>query len=323
MRLHEDKELFRDAVTAASRPKEEGGLGIRPIFIEKDYWICHALSLLARSTCADHVVFKGGTSLTKGYGIGARFSEDIDIAVLDADSMSGNQLKNFIHKTAHVMTDGLTEIPKNTTSKGSHYCKAYYQYPQTIHEKVGVINPGELLLEINSFANPFPYQERQITCFLTELMVNHEQTDMVEQFEMAPFSLKLLDHRRTLTEKLVSIIRCSLADDAMSQLTAKIRHFYDLHYLLQNDECRTYLQSADFHNDFSVLLEHDRKNFSKPEGWQHRATTESPLVRDLHTCWGQLQNAYLKGLPEIAYREIPSVSDVEESITQILSCIKV
>ena len=74
--------------------------------------------------------------------------------------------------------------------------------------------------------------------------------------------------------------------------------------------------------DFSVLLEHDRKNFSKPEGWQHRATTESPLVRDLHTCWGQLQNAYLKGLPEIAYREIPSVSDVEESITQILSCIK-
>lgn len=107
MRLHEDKELFRDAVTAASRPKEEGGLGIRPIFIEKDYWICHALSLLARSTCADHVVFKGGTSLTKGYGIGARFSEDIDIAVLDADSMSGNQLKNFIHKTAHVMTDSL------------------------------------------------------------------------------------------------------------------------------------------------------------------------------------------------------------------------
>ena len=202
MRLHEDKELFRDAVTAASRPKEEGGLGIRPIFIEKDYWICHALSLLAQSTCADHVVFKGGTSLTKGYGIGARFSEDIDIAVLDADSMSGNQLKNFIHKTAHVMTDGLTEIPKNTTSKGSHYCKAYYQYPQTIHEKVGVINPGELLLEINSFANPFPYQERQITCFLTELMVNHGQTDMVEQFEMAPFSLKLLQSYNKIGRKI-------------------------------------------------------------------------------------------------------------------------
>ena len=35
MRLHEDKELFRDAVTAASRPKEEGGLGIRPILLNR------------------------------------------------------------------------------------------------------------------------------------------------------------------------------------------------------------------------------------------------------------------------------------------------
>ena len=141
----------------------------------------------------------------------------------------------------------------------------------------------------------------------------------------APHLYQLLVCRPVLNDAAIESLAQWLeepSDDAMLQLTAKIRHFYDLHYLLQNDECRTYLQSADFHNDFSVLLEHDRKNFSKPEGWQHRATTESPLVRDLHTCWGQLQNAYLKGLPEIAYREIPSVSDVEESITQILSCIK-
>ena len=40
MTLHEDTQLFADAIEAAARPKDEGGLGIKSIFIEKDYWIC-------------------------------------------------------------------------------------------------------------------------------------------------------------------------------------------------------------------------------------------------------------------------------------------
>ena len=47
MRLHEDWELFSDALQAASQPVEDGGLGIKSIFIEKDYWICRSLSLMA------------------------------------------------------------------------------------------------------------------------------------------------------------------------------------------------------------------------------------------------------------------------------------
>ena len=65
--------------------------------------------------------------------------------------------------------------------------------------------------------------------------------------------MKLLDHRRTLTEKLVSLIRCSLADESMQQMAAKIRHFYDLHHLLQDSECRVYLQSDDFKKDFKEV----------------------------------------------------------------------
>ena len=47
MRLHENWELFSDALQAASQPVEDGGLGIKSIFIEKDYWICRSLSLMA------------------------------------------------------------------------------------------------------------------------------------------------------------------------------------------------------------------------------------------------------------------------------------
>ena len=50
MRLHENWELFSDALQAASQPVEDGGLGIKSIFIEKDYWICRSLSLIDRKS---------------------------------------------------------------------------------------------------------------------------------------------------------------------------------------------------------------------------------------------------------------------------------
>ena len=65
MRLHENRELFSDALQAASQPVEDGGLGIKSIFIEKDYWICRSLSLMAANDNDNRAIFKGGTSLTK------------------------------------------------------------------------------------------------------------------------------------------------------------------------------------------------------------------------------------------------------------------
>ncbi len=63
---------------------EEGGLGIKSLFIEKDYWITRALKLMAANDSDHRAVFKGGTSLSKVYKIGSRFSEDIDVAITDA-----------------------------------------------------------------------------------------------------------------------------------------------------------------------------------------------------------------------------------------------
>jgi hypothetical protein len=58
-------------------------LGIRPTIIEKDFWVCFVLKLLfSKAPFKDELVFKGGTSLSKVYGLIERFSEDIDL-VLD------------------------------------------------------------------------------------------------------------------------------------------------------------------------------------------------------------------------------------------------
>ena len=68
MILHKDITAFKAAISTASE-----NLKILPVFIEKDYWITLVLKRLADSKYKDKVVFKGGTSLSKGYKLIQRF----------------------------------------------------------------------------------------------------------------------------------------------------------------------------------------------------------------------------------------------------------
>ena len=72
MYLHkENRELFRDAILLASQKLE-----VSEDIIEKDYYVTLILKKL--SSIEYPVVFKGGTSLSKAYGLINRFSEDTD-----------------------------------------------------------------------------------------------------------------------------------------------------------------------------------------------------------------------------------------------------
>lgn len=73
MKLHENRELFSDALQAASQPQEDGGLGIKSIFIEKDYWICRSLSLMATNDKDNRAIFKGGPVLQRHLVLEAGF----------------------------------------------------------------------------------------------------------------------------------------------------------------------------------------------------------------------------------------------------------
>lgn len=54
---------------------------VSPIVFEKDFWVCWLLAVLFRSEFAEHLVFKGGTSLSKVFHAIERFSEDIDLSL--------------------------------------------------------------------------------------------------------------------------------------------------------------------------------------------------------------------------------------------------
>lgn len=54
--------------------------GMHPAIVEKDFWVCWALDyLFGKSAFKDSFAFKGGTSLSKGFDLIERFSEDIDL----------------------------------------------------------------------------------------------------------------------------------------------------------------------------------------------------------------------------------------------------
>ncbi len=54
---------------------------ISPVVLEKDFWVCWLLGVLFESEFAGSLVFKGGTSLSKVFGVIERFSEDIDLSL--------------------------------------------------------------------------------------------------------------------------------------------------------------------------------------------------------------------------------------------------
>ena len=51
------------------------------VAVEKDWWVTVILKALFQTSCADYLIFKGGTSLSKGWNLIERFSEDIDLAI--------------------------------------------------------------------------------------------------------------------------------------------------------------------------------------------------------------------------------------------------
>jgi len=317
MKLHEDKTLFTQLLNFSANT-----LNIRPEFIEKDYWLTRALQRLAQNPNVDKVVFKGGTSLSKAYRLTNRFSEDIDIAVIDADSFSGNQLKMLIKRLAKDMASELEEIViPNVTSKGSRFYKAVYQYQNLVGLISSAVKTGQLLIEINTYANPYPYTKQEISSFLADYLKTINRQDLIEQFELKSFSINVLDKRRTIVEKLVSLIRFSFEDDVVKSLASKIRHFYDLFYLSNDEECAKYLQSSEFQKDLSELLIHDQQEFDLPKRWQSKTVNDSPLIKEFSTLWTNLSSIYQSELTPLAFSEIPNEKLVAKSFIGIMKKI--
>ena len=72
--------------------------------VEKDWWVTMALKALFETDCAPYLEFKGGTSLSKGWSLIERFSEDIDLTIdhtFFTDNIANNNQLKTLRKKSH------------------------------------------------------------------------------------------------------------------------------------------------------------------------------------------------------------------------------
>ena len=315
MTLHTaDQKLFSDTIRATSEH-----LGINQVFVEKDYWITLVLNQLSKSEYANKAVFKGGTSLSKAFGLINRFSEDVDIAVITEAGKSGNAIKDMIRSVEKEITTDLNEVTlEGITSKGSRFRKSVFEYASIDSRNMS----NRLIVEINSFANPFPNQECIIKSFLYDFLKATDNEKYVEEYSLQPFTINVLKKEQTLLEKLVSLIRFSFAEDAVPSISSKIRHFYDLHFLLNDSECSKFIKSEDFPEKFNELLGHDKEMFDEPENWETKELNESPLINDFPNIWKELKDTYQKELPALAFGDIPDEEKISGSFSELIELLQ-
>lgn len=318
MKLHKNTDTFKAAIQETSDYFE-----IRDYLIEKDYWITFVLSQLAKSAFVKSVVFKGGTSLSKAFRLIDRFSEDVDIAVMSQPDWTGNKIKTLIRNVEKKITSDLieTESP-GITSKGSRFRKSVYRYPTVLNSTKAEDISDKLIVEINSFANPYPNQQATIQSMIGEYFQDNDAFKIIEKFDLQEFELNVLDKNQTLLEKLVSLIRFSFDENPVQGVAGKIRHFYDLHYLMQDEDCLSFVNRKSFKNDFTALLEHDKAIFDDPEGWKIKNYQESPILSDFDKLWENLKLVYTSELEKMAFKEIPHENNIKKSFKTLIGKLK-
>ena len=314
MNLHNDKKLFRDTIRAAAQ-----NLKINELFVEKDYWISLVLHRLSESKFYSDSVFKGGTSLSKSYGLIDRFSEDIDIAIINEDSKSGNEIRSLIRNVEKEMTKDLIEIQiKGLTSKGSRFRKTVHEY-DSIDEKN---KNNKLVVEVNSFANPFPHQVRPVKSLVYDFLLQTGNTGIIDPHSLQPFDINVLNKEQTLLEKLVSLIRFSYDENPTESIKRRVRHFYDLHFLMDDSDCASFVKADGFIQKLMELLVHDKDIFDDPPGWQDKTIAESPLISDFENMWNQIRSTYRTELSALAYSKIPDEVYIAQSFKELIKRIQ-
>jgi predicted nucleotidyltransferase component of viral defense system len=290
MILHKSPDAFRDAVEATAQ-----SLNLRPVFVEKDYWIVYVLKQLAASEFADKVIFKGGTSLSKAYQCIQRFSEDIDLAILSPGDYSGNQLSKLIKSVENSITKEMTYQPGHVQEKKfGRNRSTVYGYVRFLEENDFGVVKDYILVEINCLTNPVPHEIRSIQTYIGQYLNAEGYQDTTLEYELNPFNLKVLSLRRTLFEKILSLNRLSY--DGITKLVEKARHFYDIHKLCQHPDLKDDLMNK---SDFEILtkaLEDDNVNETMTGDWKGKPLSSSPLFADLESTWAEVAPGYRANL---------------------------
>ena len=250
--------------------------GVNQVAIEKDWWVTVTLKALFQTDCRDFLIFKGGTSLSKGFNLIERFSEDIDLAISHSffgiEKTGKNQReklrkmsRTYIHETLSPQLDarlkemGVTgyniENVSQVQDKNGKWrpidsdkdpTVILLHYPSILENAINYI-PPRVKIEISSLSMDEPTELRQIRSLIGE-SYNSEDTD-------AESLVRTVVPARTFLEKLFL-----LADEFQKEKPRSVRmsrHLYDLEKLMDTGYGKEALSNRKLYDS---IIEH-RKTY--------------------------------------------------------------
>jgi len=312
MTLHENKELFQDAVTATSQQK-----GIPEIYVEKDYWVTLALHAIFNNEIGKETIFKGGTALSKCNHLIDRFSEDIDLVVLRKDGETNNQLKTKIKKISKCVANVIPEIEVDgITHKMGMIRKTAHSYEKSFNGNFGQVRDN-IIVESTWLGNFEPYTTGTVSSYIYEMMLKANQQDIINQYGMNPFDVLILRAERTLCEKLMSIVRFSQTEQPIIDLNNKIRHIYDIHMILKDAELNSFFNSTEFDVMLLKVANDDVQSFKNNNEWLSNHPSTTILFSDTENIWNKIKDTYETSFKELVFGEFPEEKEILNSLISL------
>jgi len=241
--------------------------GIPAFAVEKDWWVVQTLRIVFGMDIAEHLIFKGGTSLSKAWNLIDRFSEDVDLA-LDKAALGIEKVetkkhvkklrsksKHFIKEEFHPLLKeefvraGFDDIEiivpdgnENDPLSIEIYYPAITQYSEYIKPRV--------LIEIGSRSLKEPFAERPITTFVTDQFPEQDFAD-------EPVVIAAASPEKTFLEKIFLLHEEFQKDEIRTDRLT--RHFYDIERIMNTDFAESALSD---HELYQTIVQHRKLLFS-------------------------------------------------------------
>lgn len=253
---HED---FSAAIVRAARHLE-----LSEQFVEKDYYLTEILRI-TNEHLPGKVIFKGGTSLSKGWDLVQRFSEDIDLFVNPArfdPPLKGRAVDRTLRSLRDAVADhpALTYIDDQGQTVGGLGREDYFRYESRFDQLAGI--PPTILLEPGIQSGDQPTADVEISSYLASYLRKQGQDEIAD--DTSAFTMTLLHFRRTFVEKLFTIhSKVERLEQDNTPIGRNARHYADLYALSQQDEVTAMLNSPEYQQIRIDYDERSRQYFPK------------------------------------------------------------
>lgn len=287
-------------------------MGIDPVLVEKDYWIMHCLHGLQAMGLTFEL--KGGTSLSKGYGLIHRFSEDIDIriappAAMDVKTGSNQDKEAHIRSRAEfydwlaatIAIDGIVSVTRDRDFD-DHKMRSggiRLAYPTTGTPVEGL--KDGILLELG-FDDVTPNHPVTISAWAYDFA-----KDKIDIANNQAVDVACYDPGYTFVEKLQTIsTKYRRQQESGTMPVNFMRHYYDVYCLLASDTVQSLIGSDAYHA-------HKARRFGRADNMviadNPAFLLHEPATRQLYAA------SYLRTAP-LYYREQPTFDAILERIAE-------